>query len=249
MTTAASGVLGKVQLILECFGPDDEYLGLTEIARRSGVAKSSVHRLAQELLRWGVLERRGSDYWLGMRLFEIGQRVPRQRILREATRPFMEDLYHVTGETIHLAVLDGIEVLYLEKVAGHGQITRPSRIAGRMPLHCTATGKVFLAFGSRTIVDEVVSEPLQRVTPRTVATPGLLLQELARARGLGYAVEHEQTRLGYLSVAVPLSGATGATMGALSITAPVFRGDVPRYASLLSMVGRRITKKISTMSE
>ncbi|QUH02034.1 IclR family transcriptional regulator [Saccharopolyspora erythraea] len=244
----ANSVLGKVQLILDAFGPDDEHLSLTELSRRSGVAKASVHRLAQELLQWGVLERRGSDYWLGMRLFEIGQRVPRQRILREAARPYMEDLYHATNETIHLAVLDGLHVLYLEKVSGHGQVSRPSRVAGRMPLHCTATGKVFLAFGPPSLVDEVMATPFERLTPHTVAAPGILVQELTRARAAGYAVEHEQTRIGYLSVAIPLVGATGATMGALSVTAPVFRADVDKYAGLLAMVSRRVTKTITAMS-
>lgn len=244
----ANSVLGKVQLILESFGPDDEHLSLSELARRSGVAKASVHRLAQELLRWGVLERRGSDYWLGMRLFEIGQRVPRQRILREAARPYMEDLYHATNETIHLAVVDGLEVLYLEKVSGHGQVSRPSRVAGRMPLYCTATGKVLLAFGSRQLLDEVLSMPFERVTPQTVGAPGLLFQELARARELGYAVEREQCRAGYLSVAIPLVSSTGTTMAALSVTAPVFRADVQKYAGLLGMVSRRITKTIATLA-
>lgn len=245
--TGTKSVLSKVQLILEAFGPDDEQLSLTELSRRSGVAKASVHRLAQELLQWGILERRGSDYWLGMRLFEIGQRVPRQRILRDATRPYMEDLYQATNETIHLAVLDGLEVLYLEKVSGHGQVTRPSRVAGRMPLHCTATGKALLAFGPRALTEEVVSVPLERSTPYTVVAPGILIQELSRARELGYAAEHEQTRVGYLSVAIPLFGATGATMGALSITGPVLRADVAKLAGLLGMVGRRITKTVTAM--
>jgi DNA-binding IclR family transcriptional regulator len=245
----ANSVLGKVQLILEAFGPDDEHLSLTEITRRSGVAKASVHRLAQALLQWGLLERRGSDYWLGMRLFEIGQRVPRQRILRDAARPYMEDLYQATNETIHLAVLDGLEVLYVEKVSGHGQITRPSRVAGRMPLHCTATGRVLLAFGPRRVVDEVLAAPLERVTRYTVVAPGLLVQELAKARELGYAVEREQTREGFISVAIPLIGSAGSTLGALSITAPAFRADVGKFAGLLNMVGRRIVKSVSAMSK
>ncbi|MET8999195.1 IclR family transcriptional regulator [Amycolatopsis sp. Hca4] len=243
----ANSVLGKVQLILEAFGPDDEHLSLTELARRSGVAKASVHRLAQELLAWGVLERRGSDYWLGIRLFEIGQRVPRQRILRDAARPYMEDLYQATNETIHLAVPDGREVLYLEKVSGHSQVTKPSRVAGRMPMHCTATGKVLLAFGPRALVEEVIASPLDRITPHTVNAPGLLLNELARARANGYAVEYEQTRVGFVSVAIPLTGATGLTTGALSITAPLYRADVGKYAGLLTMVGHRITKTVSAL--
>jgi DNA-binding IclR family transcriptional regulator len=245
---SANSVLGKVQLILEAFGPDDEHLSLTEITRRSGVAKASVHRLAQELLQMGLLERRGSAYWLGMRLFEIGQRVPRQRILRDAARPYMEDLLQATGETIHLAVLDGLEVLYVEKISGHGQIKKPTRVAGRMPLHCTATGKVLLAFGPRRILDEVLASPLERVTPYTVVAPGLLLQELAKARELGYAVEREQTREGFSSVAIPLIGPAGSTLGALSITAPTFRADVGKFAGLLNMVGRRIVKSATAMT-
>jgi DNA-binding IclR family transcriptional regulator len=247
--TGANSVLGKVRLILEAFGPDDEHISLTEITRRSGVPKASVHRLAQELLQWGLLERHGSDYWLGMRLFEIGQRVPRQRILRDAARPYMEDLYQATNETIHLAVLDGLEVLYLEKVSGHGQITRPSRVAGRMPLHCTATGKVMLAFGPSRVVDEVLAAPLKRVTRYTVSAPGLLLEELARARENGYAVEREQTREGFASVAIPLIGAAGDVMGALSVAAPTCRTDVPRFAGLLNMVGRRIMKSVSATQD
>jgi DNA-binding IclR family transcriptional regulator len=241
----ANSVLGKVQRILEAFGPDDEALSLSELARRSSLAKASVHRLAQELVGWGLLERRDGDYRLGMRLFEIGQRVPRQRILRDLARPFMEDLFQATNETVHLAVLDGLEILYLEKVSGHGQVARPSRVAGRMPLHCTATGKALLAFGPASLFDEVVAAPLARVTPRTVVAPRLLAQELERAREAGYAVEFEQTRVGHMSVAVPLRGATGVTVAALSVTAPSGRGNVDRFAGLLTMVGRRVTKLLS----
>ncbi|TDB86118.1 IclR family transcriptional regulator [Actinomadura sp. KC216] len=238
-------VLGKTRLILEAFGLDDEDLGLTELARRTGLAKASVHRLSQELVRWGFLERRHGKYRLGMRLFEIGQRVPRQRILRDLARPFMEDLLQATGQTVHLAVADGLEVLYLEKVSGHRQVGRPSRVAGRMPLHCTATGKALLAFGPRGLLDEVVAAPLARTTPRTTVAPGLLEQELKRARELGYAVEYEQARIGYMSVAVPLAGATGATVAALSVTGPVAPARTERFAGLLDTAGRQVTRLLS----
>lgn len=241
---AMNSVLGKVQLILDAFSPEDESLSLSEISRRSGVAKASVYRLAQELIGWGLLERRGSDYWLGMRLFEIGQRVPRQRILRDAARPYMEDLFQATGETVHLVVRDGLEVLYIEKVCGRNRVA-PSRIAGRMPLHCTATGKAMLAFSPRSLFDDVVSRPLQRVTPYTVVVPRLLAAELAKARSRGFALEQEQTRVGFMSTAIPIVGATGATVGAMSITAPVLRADVARFSSLLLMVSNGITKSIT----
>jgi DNA-binding IclR family transcriptional regulator len=242
----ASSVLRKVQLILEAFGPDDEQLGLTEIARRAGVPKASVYRLAQELIRWGLLERRGSGYWLGIRLFELGQRVPRHRILHGAARPYMEDLHQATGETIHLGVLDGREVLYLEKVYGHEYVPLPSRVAGRMPLHCTATGRVLLAFGPRELQDEVLVPPLQRLTRYTVVSPPTLARELEQVRQAGHALESEQTRAGWASVAVPLTGPSGTIMGALSVTAPTYRTrtNVNKYVQLLRMVTGQIEKTI-----
>ena len=148
-----SSVLGKARLILDAFGSD---LSLSELARRSGVAKASVHRLAGELVEWGLLERAGTNYRLGLRLFELGQMVPRQRILRDAALPYMEDLLVVTQETVHFAVRDGIDVLYIEKIIGHRGLRQQSRVAGRLPLYCTATGKMILAFSPQPILDEVI---------------------------------------------------------------------------------------------
>jgi DNA-binding IclR family transcriptional regulator len=242
----ADSVLSKVRLILESFGPDDLHLGITEIARRSGVPKASVHRLAQELVKWGVLERRGSGYWLGLRLFELGQRVPRHRILHDAARPYMEDLHQSTGETIHLGVLEGREVLYLEKVYGHEWVPLPSRVAGRMPLHSTATGRVLLAFGSRQLQEVALVPPLRRFTRYTVTSPSVLMRELAQIRDRRYATEFEQTQLGWASVAVPLTGPSGTVIGALSVTAPTYRAraNAQRYVTLLAMVTRQIEKTV-----
>ncbi len=139
-TTAASqpagelsSVLGKARMILDAFDTDHSDLSLTELTRRSGVAKATVHRLAGELVEWGLLERAGTKYRLGLRLFELGQLVPRQRILRDAALPYMEDLLLATQETVHFAVRDGIDVLYIEKIIGHRGLNQQSRVAGRLP--------------------------------------------------------------------------------------------------------------------
>lgn len=247
--SAPNSVLGKVQLILESFGLDDSSLSLSEISRRTGVPKASVHRLAQELLRGGLLERQGTDYSLGMRLFEIGQRVPRGRILRHVARPYMDDLAHSTGEMVHLAIRDGGDLLYLEKLSPRGRDSEPSRTAGRLPLHCTATGRVLLAFGGRAVVQKVVAGPLERLTPYTVISPKLLLTELGRIRHLGYAVEREQTRLGYVSVGVPVYGPTSSVVAALSITAPTSRANPEHYRTLLNLVSRRIARILRSASD
>lgn len=237
----ANSVLGKARLILEAFELDDDSLTLTEIVARTGISKATVHRLNQELLEWGMLERIGLEYRLGMRAFELGSRVPRFRVLRDAVRPYMESLHHQTREAVHLAVLDGLEVLYLEKVAGAPQSARPSRIAGRLPLHSTASGKVLMAFGQTSLVEEILdSSPLQRVTPTTIVMPGVLLDQLRRVRTDGYATEIEETTAGYCSVAVPIFGASGMLLASLSLTTPVVRADLSRHAAVLRTVSQKV---------
>lgn len=236
----ANSVLGKARLILEAFQLDDVDLSLSELSRRTGISKASVHRLSQELLEWGMLERSGAEYRLGMRAFELGSRVPRFRVLRDAVRPFMESLHFATKETVHLAVLDGLDVLYLEKIAGGPNAARPSRIAGRMPLHCSATGKVLLAFSPPDLLEQVLARPLERRTPSTVILPGVLTEQVRHIRRSGHAIEEEEVALGYCSVAVPLFGSSGLLLGALSITAPTFRADQSKYVVALTAVSRKV---------
>lgn len=237
----ANSVLGKARLILEAFQHDDVELSLSELSRRTGVSKASVHRLAQELVEWGMLERSGFEYRLGMRAFELGSRVPRFRVLRDAARPTMERLHFTTGEAVHLVVKDGLEAIYLEKVAASEKSAKPSRIAGRMPLHATATGKVLIAFSPPSVLSEVVSRELERFTQHTTVAPGLLLKQVQRVRDVGYALEEDEVTLGYCSVAVPLFSGTRLLLGALSITAPTYRADVHRFVAALLDASQRLS--------
>ena len=241
----ASSVLGKARIILDAFTVEDDELPLSELVRRTSLAKATVHRLCGELLAWGLLERAGTSYRLGLRLFELGQRVPRQRILRETALPYLEDLLAATQETVHLAIREGLEVLYVEKIVGHRQVPQPSRIAGRLPLHCTATGKVLLAFGPPSITEQVVQAGLARLTPRTVVAPGRLQAQLERVRAEGIAMESEETRLGYCSVAVPVRGPDDVLVAALSITAPTYRAQLPRLIAALRAAAAGITRALS----
>jgi len=237
----ANSVLGKTRLILEAFELDDMDLSLSELSRRTGISKASVHRLAQELLDWGMLERSGQEYRLGMRAFELGSRVPRFRVLRDAARPFMESLHFSTKEVVHLAVRDGREVLFLEKIASRPDAAKPSRIAGRLPIHCTSTGKVFLAFSPPEILEDVLSGDLQRMTRSTTVAPGLLVGQIKKARANGYALEQEEVVQGYCSVGVPIFSSGRILLAALSITAPTFRADVPRFAQALLQTSARLS--------
>jgi DNA-binding IclR family transcriptional regulator len=242
-----NSVLGKARLIIEAFTAEDAELSLAELVRRTGVAKATVHRLAQELIVWGLLERSGNAYRLGLRLFEIGQRVPRQRILREAALPFMEDLLLATQETIHFAIHDGLDVLYIEKIISHRGLTKQSRVAGRLPLFCTATGKVILAYSPETLFDEVVRHGLKPLTRNTITSVPRLRAQLEKVRVERLATEVEETRLGYTSVAVPVFSSRSVLAGAVSITAPTCRINVGRLSAALRTAGNGISRALQAM--
>jgi len=241
---STDSMLGKVRLILEAFEPDEQALSLAELTRRTGVTKASVYRISQELVEWGVLERYGCGYRLGLRLFELGQLVPRQRVLRELAHPYLEELARATAETVHCAVRDGHEVLYVEKLGGYRLVTCPSRTGGRMPLHCTATGKVLLAFAPSRVAQTVLTGPLERRTPRTVVAPGLLRAELASVRANGYALETEETRLGYLSVAAPVIDVSLRVCAAVSVAAPTARAQLARLVPAVRDAAGQISAKL-----
>ena len=239
---SANSVIGKVRLIIDAFGPDDDSLSLSELSRRTGISKASVHRLARELLDWGVLERNEFEYQLGIHLYEIGARVPRVRVLRDNVRPFMADLHTETHETVHLAVLAGLEVLFIERANGYRQSPRQSKFAGRTHLHCSATGKVLMAFGSEELLDEVANRAMPRMTRFTITSPRALVGQIEQVRHDGFAVEREETALGYMSIAVPLFTREGVAVGALSITAPTYRADANRYLKALQVTRRQMTE-------
>ncbi|GAA2591012.1 IclR family transcriptional regulator [Dactylosporangium fulvum] len=237
-------LLGKVRLILDSFGPEDAELSLAQLVARTAVAKASVYRICQDLVDWGLLERSGQRYQLGLRLFELGQQVPRQRVLRRAALPIMDDLFRATQETIHLGVLDGLQVLYIDKIAPTRHEVPASRVGGRMPLHCTATGKALLANAPAGLVEAVTKAGLARLTPYTITQRGMMHRELKRIRELGYAVEREECVLGNLAVAVAVLDGEGEAVGALSITAPSFRADPERLASALRVAQHTVSRRL-----
>jgi DNA-binding IclR family transcriptional regulator len=251
MTTRAraepdvSGVLLKVHRILQAFDLDHPALGLSELARLTKLPKSSVHRVATEMAELGLLERDGSRYRLGVELVELGQRVPRARILRDAALPFMEDLYVESRETVHLSIPWGTSVRYVDRIAGHQQVGGPGPGGGnRTPMHATASGLVMLAFGDPAWLDELIAAGLQRVGPRTITVPAVLRTALREVAADGHAIEHESTRAGYCSVAAPILVGR-ELIGALSLTGPQARFDPERWAPALRASARGVARRLA----
>ncbi len=221
-------VLERAFRLLNAFGPQNSNLSLAELSRRSELPKTTVFRLAAQLVEVGALERSGDTYRLGLWLFEIGSSVTRQRRLREAALPLMQDLYEATHETVHLGVLNGIDVLYIEKIAGRRVSSVATRVGTKKPLYCTALGKAILSLSPPAVVNAVLEAGLAQRVPRTISTPEALLRELKTVRKTGLAHDREEYAIGITCVASPLIEKDGTAYAALSVTGPTQRFDPER---------------------
>lgn len=224
-------VLERGFRLLEAFGPEGRDLGLAELARRAKLPKATAYRLASQLVELGALERNADAYRLGLRMFELGATVARQRRLRDAALPFMEDLYEATHETVHLGVLDGLEVLYIEKITGRRCTAVSTQVGTRKPLYCTGLGKAILAHSEPGLLQAVVDAGLVRHSPHTITSPQVLLQELAAAAKAGVAYDREEYKLGTICVASPLLDRNHLAAGALSVTGLTGRFNPERAAA------------------
>ncbi len=207
-------VTSKVLGILEVFETTRRSMSLTEISAHSGLPLSTTHRLVGELVDWGFLSRGPTGrIQLGLRLWAIAQNAGRQ--LRETARPFVQDLFSLTGETSQLVVRDGVNALYIDRVYGSKRIPRASRVGGRLPLHATACGKVLLAYEEDWVRQGYLQRTLQQPTLHTHANPERLATELSDVRAQGYATTFEEMRLGLCSIAVPVfhTGKIGCSIG------------------------------------
>ena len=239
-------VLGKVGCILQAFSADNATLGISEIARTTGLAKATVYRLCSEMATLGLLDRHWSKFQLGLRLFELGSMVQRQRLLRDLATPFLQDLLQKTNETIHLGIpVDG-QVIYVVRLTGHQSHTAPSLLAGRAPMHCTATGKAMLAHLPSELVDSLMSGPLEEFTKFTIVARNVLDDELARVRSTGVAVENQEMSLNFCSVAAPIFGPGRRLLGAVSVTGPTTRVNIDPVAAEVRSAANRISDRAGT---
>ncbi len=218
-------MLDRAFALLDAFGVGRAELTLPELVEGSGLPRSTTHRLATQLERLGVLERTARGWRIGVRLFELGQLVPTQLRLRERALPYMGDLYERTHQTIQLAVLDGPEVIYVEVIAGHHPVRSPSRRGGRVPAHCTAVGKVLLAFAPEP--PPLEGPDLVALTRRTVTDRARLRRELAQVRHDGIAFDNEEAMLGLCCAAAPVTDHRGV-VAALSVSMPIGGAVTPR---------------------
>ncbi len=220
--------------VLRAFSNADQELGVTELARRLGLGKSTVHRIVTTLTAERLLERgreRGT-YRLGLALYELGTTVTEHVDLHEAALPVLTTLRHATGEMVHVAVLDGLEVVYVERLESHNMLPIFRRVGHRIPASRTSSGKVLLAALRPDELDRrLVDWQPVRVTNRTIVDRDRLLAELADVAARGWAVNDEEGHPGVVSVGAPIRGWDGEVLAAMSVVgeATRMRGPAMRH--------------------
>jgi DNA-binding IclR family transcriptional regulator len=211
--------------LLKAFSEDEVEIGISSLARRLGIAKSTAHRLAVTLMSEGLLEqdRESGKYQLGIALFRLGALVRRRMDVFNEARPFLYDLRAKINETVHLAILDGSEIMYVLNLESTQAIRMRSDLGARKPAYCTAEGQAMLAFQPQAVVDQVIAAGLAPRTPKTITSAEKFLKALAVVRQRGCAIEDEESELGMVCIAAPIRNDGGEVVAALGIAGPLSR--------------------------
>ncbi|MFP3986091.1 IclR family transcriptional regulator [Streptomyces sp. E11-3] len=231
--------------VLAAFDLRHPALSLTEISQRADLPLATAHRLVGTLTRWGALERDESGgYHIGLRLWEVAALAPRGVALRQAALPFLEDLYEATHENVHLAVRDGLEVVYIDRISGRSAVGVLSQVGARWPLHATGVGLVLLAHGAAALQEQVCGGPLASFTPYTVTDPAALRRTLAEVRRAGCAVSDRQITEDALSVAAPVRGPRGDVIAAVSVVVHVEDARTPALIPAVRVAARGVSRTL-----
>lgn len=239
--SAPKSVTGRILSILTVFESGQRSISLTDIAEQTMLPLSTVHRLVGELVQWRFLAKNETGrYQLGIRLWALAQNTGRQ--LRDAASPILQDLFSLTGETTHLAIRDGNEALYIQRIYSTKRVARAAKVGGSLPLHATAVGKCILAFEEEWVRNAYLELPLKRFTPYTEVNPVALERQLAKIRQQGFAIAHEEVSIGSSSIAVPIfhTGRLGGAIGLVVYSSQA--QEITKHLPAMRAISARIEK-------
>lgn len=241
--------VGTAVRLLKCFSEGEAELGVTALSKKLGVAKSTVYRLASTLVAEGMLEqnKENEKYRLGIALFGLGALVRQRMNISNEARPHIFALRDATNETVHLALLDGAEVIYVYDLESTQAIRMRANLGERKPAFCSSEGRAMLAFEQAAAVEAILARGLQPRTPKTDTDPERLRQALAHIRKTGYALEDEQCEVGMRSIAAPVRNAEGRVVAAIGIAGPQQRMSdamLERFLPLLVETATTISARL-----
>ncbi len=225
---ASSGRLSSVTsalLVMKAFSAEEAEIGISSLAKRLGLAKSTVHRLAVTLAAEGFLEQNPETgrYRLGLSLFTLGALARRRMDVSNVSRPLLGVLRDKYQEAATLAILSRTSIMYLHNLESGQAIGIRAYIGDLKPAHCTAEGRVMLAFAAPAVVAEVIKEGLVARTPKTLTDPDALLRLLEETRAAGYAIDDEESEAGMRCIAAPVRDISGKVIAAVGLAGPTQR--------------------------
>jgi DNA-binding IclR family transcriptional regulator len=248
-----SSVATSVRL-LKAFSEEQVEIGISDLAKRLGVAKSTVHRLAVTLVADGMLEQNSDTgkYRLGIALFRLGALVRRRMDISSQGRPYLYALREKTNETVHLAILDGTEIMYVYNLESTQAIRMRSDLGVRKPAYCTAEGQAILAFQPQPVIDAVIAQGLTPRTPQTITDPVELIKALGVVRQRGCAIEDEESEIGMRGISAPIRNDAGDVVAAVGLAGPATRlskkaiaAFVPHVIETADLVSSRLGHRSS----
>ncbi|QVI27245.1 IclR family transcriptional regulator [Mycolicibacterium neoaurum] len=243
---SGESVLERAVRILEVFDSDSVAVSVTDIADRAGLPLSTASRLIDELVDHGLLRRdKQRRVRIGMRLWELASRASPMRSLRDAAMPFLEDLHAVVGHHVQVGVLDGDDVLFIERLSAPGAVINVTRIAGRLPIHASSSGLVLLAHSTVAMQERIAAGRLARLTDQTIGDGKHLRAVLAEIRRIGYSLCPGHIHLDATGIAVPIRDGADTVVGALSAIVPRDDTAVNHVPALLAC-SRGIHRALST---
>lgn len=246
-TTSALGSLERGIEILLCLAASVRPMSLTQVHRATGFSKTTTHRLLGILRTRGLVTRTDGEYAIGGRLADLLTPGARQlwshRLpgARRVVLPYLLQLHEATRQTVNLVVPDGPEVAYVERIYGHNRVRSLSDGVDRAPLHCTATGKVLLAYDADLRKELLAAPVLRRMTARTVTRPGALERELVLIRGQGVGYSREEFAEGVACAAAPVFGPDGRVRMAVAVAAPAGAAPLTRLAAAVRRTARHMS--------
>jgi DNA-binding IclR family transcriptional regulator len=248
--SAPVGVIGKVLRILELLDQTSTGLPLKDIAAKTGINKSTVHRFVSHLEAEAYLYRDATGtYMLGPKLVRLGSGVNFQATLANICHPTLEKLREVTDETVNLAVLDGASILYLDVLESFHTFRLASQVGMRRPLHCTSLGKAILANMDNERKQEQILSSIQfsADTSRTLGSIARLKKDLAQTRLQGFALDDEEAQEGARCIGAAIYGPDAQVLGAISVSGPVSRVSkerLPFFSAEITKAAREISWRL-----
>jgi len=239
----AASVTSRALALLGTFDAEHSVQTLSAMGRRAGLPVATAHRLAGDLVAWGGLEKVHSEYRVGQRIWRLGLLAPARQNIAEVAAPFMQDVLFVTHNVVNLFILDGEEVLLVERMSGTSAGHPFRRVGARLPLHASAAGKIMLAYGAKELFT-AAAQHLDPQTARTITHAAALTTEIERVRTNGYATTAEEAGPDNYGLAVPVFLPNNRLVAALGIVTRGRPAPAGTVVPVLNIAARGIARRL-----